>query len=444
MDLKLPPQNIDAEKSVLGALMLDKNSVTRVADLVSAEDFYSTNHKRIFEVILELFEKNEPIDILSVQEKLKNRGVLDAIGGVSYLSDVINSVPTASHIAHYAKIIRDKKILRDLITASSEINERVFDSPEDSQSLLDEIEQKIFSIAQKSTHKNFVVLKDELKDAYERIEKLHQGEKGALRGIPTGFPGIDSCLSGLQNSDLIILGARPSLGKTTLSLDIARHAATQGHGVAIFSLEMSREQVVDRLIAAEARVPLWHLRTGRLAGEMEFGMIQGALDRLSRVPIFIDDTPSPNILQLRAMARRLQAEHRNLGLIVIDYVQLIMPRTNSENIVQQFTEISHGLKSLARELNLPVLAISQLNRAVDSREVKKPRLSDLRETGSWEQDADVVMFIYRKDKDKLNPTLEEQNSAEIIIEKHRNGPTGLVEVKFDPEQVSFLPIDKLH
>ena len=445
MNLKLPPQEIEAEKSVLGALMLDKNAIIKVADLITSEDFYQPSHSKIYKSILELFEKNEPIDILSVSNKLKNKDELSNIGGSGYLGDLINSVPTAAHIIHYAKLIRDKKVLRDLITTSSEITERVFDNPENSEDLLDEIEQKIFSIAQKSNPKNFILLKDELKNAYERIEKLHQGENGALRGISTGFNGIDNYLSGLQKSDLIILGARPSLGKTTFALDIARNAATKGHGIAIFSLEMSREQVVDRLIAAEARVPLWHLRTGRLAGEMEFQMIQEALDRLSQMKIFIDDTPSPNILQLRAMARRLQAEqHHNLGLIIIDYVQLIMPRTNSDNIVQQFTEISHGLKHLARELNLPVLAVSQLNRAVDQREIKKPRLSDLRETGSWEQDADVVMFIYRKDKDKPNPTLEEQNSAEIIIEKHRNGPTGIVEVKFDPEKVSFAQIDKIH
>jgi replicative DNA helicase len=234
------------------------------------------------------------------------------------------------------------------------------------------------------------------------------------------------------------------VGKTSFVLDIARNAATAGHATALFSLEMSREQIVDRLIAAEARVPLWRLRTGRLTDEIEFQMIQEALDKLSQLPVFIDDSPSPNILQIRAMARRLQAENHNLGLIVIDYVQLITPRTQSENTVQQFTEISHGLKALARELNLPVLAVSQLNRGVEQREIKIPRLSDLRETGSWEQDADVVMFIYRKDRDKLNLTLEEQNTAEIIIAKHRNGPIGSVQLKFDQEKVSFSQIDKVH
>ncbi|MEK7553498.1 MAG: replicative DNA helicase [Patescibacteria group bacterium] len=443
MDLKLPPQDIEAERSVLGALMLDKNAVIKIADLITAEDFYQPSHSKIFDSIYELFNKNEPIDILSVTNKLKNKKQLNDIGGSTYLSELISGVPTATHIAHYAKIIRDKKVLRDLITTSNEIAEKVFGSQKDSENILDEIEQRIFSIAQKSSLKNFVLLKDELKDAYERIEKLHQGEK-RLRGVTTGFGEIDHYLSGLQNSDLVILGARPSVGKTTLVLDIARNAAAAGHATAIFSLEMSREQVVDRLIAAEARVPLWRLRTGRLTDEIEFQMIQEALDKLSQLQIFIDDTPSPNILQLRSMSRRLQAENKNLGLIIIDYVQLVLPRTNSENIVQQFTEISHGLKALARELNLPILAVSQLNRAVDQREVKIPRLSDLRETGSWEQDADVVMFIYRKDRDKQNPTLEEQNMAEIIIAKHRNGPIGSVQLKFDPEKVSFSQIDKTH
>jgi len=443
MDLKLPPQDIEAERSVLGALMLDKNAIIKIADLIIAEDFYQPSHSKIFNSIYELFNKNEPIDILSVSNKLKNKKQLNDVGGSTYLSELISGVPTATHISHYAKIIRDKKVLRDLITTSSEIAEKVFGSQKDSEHILDEIEQKIFSIAQKSSLKNFVLLKDELKDAYERIEKLHQGEK-RLRGVTTGFNEIDHYLSGLQKSDLIILGARPSVGKTTFVLDIARNTAAAGHATAIFSLEMSREQVVDRLIAAEARVPLWRLRTGRLTDEIEFQMIQEALDKLSQLQIFIDDTPSPNILQLRSMARRLQVENKNLGLIIIDYVQLVLPRTNSENMVQQFTEISHGLKALARELNLPILAVSQLNRAVDQREVKIPRLSDLRETGSWEQDADVVMFIYRKDRDKQNPTLEEQNMAEIIIAKHRNGPIGSVPLKFDPEKVSFSQIDKTH
>jgi len=442
-NLKLPPQDIEAERSVLGALMLDRNAIIKVADLITSPDFYQPAHSKIFETIIELYSKNEPIDILSVSSKLKHQKQLAEVGGSAYLTELINSVPTAAHIIHYAKIIRDKKVLRDLIETSANITEKVFESSDNAEILLDEIEQKVFSISQKSRPQNFIHLKDELKSAYERIEKMHQGEKG-LRGVTTGFEELDNILSGLQRSDLIILGARPSLGKTALVLDIARHAATKGNvPVGIFSIEMSREQIVDRIIAAEAQVSMWRLRTGRLTDELEFEMIQEALDRLSKIPIYIDDSPSPNVMHIRSMARRLQAEN-GLGLVIIDYVQLIQPMTNSENVVQQFTEISHGLKALAREINIPVLAVSQLNRAVDQRESRIPRLSDLRETGSWEQDADVVALIYRKDRDKLDLSPEEENLAEIIIAKHRNGPVGTVQLKFDSEKVSFRSIDKIH
>lgn len=441
MNLKLPPQDIDAERSVLGALMLDKNAIIRVADLIKADNFYTPTHTRIFEAIFELFERGEPIDILTVTKKLKDKNLLTEVGGSAYLTDLINSVPTATHISYYAKLVKQKKLLRDLIGASAEINERVFDTSEDPEDLLDEVEQKIFAISQKSRPENFVLIKDELKAAYERIEKLHQGERG-LRGVTTGFDELDNYLSGLQRSDLIILGARPSLGKTALCLDIARNAAIKTKTpVGIFSLEMSKDQVIDRLIAAEAQVALWKLRTGRLTEDIEFEMIREALDRLSQAPIFIDDTPSANIIQIRSMVRRLQAEH-GLGLLVVDYIQLIQPRTNTENMVQAMTEVSRGLKSLARELEVPILAAAQLSRAVEQREIKIPRLADLRESGSIEQEADVVLFIYRKDRDKFEPSLEDQNTAEIIIAKHRNGPLASVQLKFDAEKVSFRTIEK--
>ena len=441
MNLKLPPQDIDAERSVLGALMLDKNAIIRVADLIKADNFYTPTHTRIFEAIFELFKRGEPIDILTVTKKLKDKNLLTEVGGSAYLTDLINSVPTATHISYYAKLVKQKKLLRDLIGASAEINERVFDTSEDPEDLLDEVEQKIFAISQKSRPQNFVPIKDELKAAYERIEKLHQGERG-LRGVSTGFDELDNYLSGLQRSDLIILGARPSLGKTALCLDIARNAAIKTKTpVGIFSLEMSKDQVIDRLIAAEAQVALWKLRTGRLTEDIEFEMIQEALDRLSQAPIFIDDTPSANIIQVRSMVRRLQAEH-GLGLLVVDYIQLIKPRTNTNNMVQAMTEVSRGLKSLARELEVPILAAAQLSRAVEQREIKIPRLADLRESGSIEQEADVVLFIYRKDRDKFEPSLEDQNTAEIIIAKHRNGPLASVQLKFDAEKVSFRTIEK--
>ena len=440
-EIKLPPQDQEAEKSVLGSLMIDKNAISKIADLLSVQDFYSIAHQKIYQAILDLFNKNEPIDILSVSSVLKSKKELEEVGGASYLGELINIVPSSAHITHYAKIVREKRILRDLISISAELQEMVFEKEVSTENLIDQAEQKLFSLSLKSTSRNFVPVKEELKEAYERIEKLHQGEK-RLRGVTTGFEELDNYLSGFQPSDLIILGARPSLGKTTLALDIARAAASKGEvPVGIFSIEMSKEQIVDRLIAAEAQVPLWRLRTGRLSTEVEFELIQEALDRLSRLPIFIDDTPSPNIMQIRSLARRLQAEH-GLGLLIIDYVQLIQPLNSSDNVVQQFTEISHGLKSLARELNIPVLAISQLNRSVDQREIKIPRLSDLRETGSWEQDADVVLLIYRKDKDRLETALEDENIVSVIIAKHRNGPTGTVDLKFDPEKVTFRSIEK--
>src|SRR3989338_2732544 len=440
--LKLPPQDIETERAVLGALMIDAAAIVKVADFLYPTDFYKPAHQKIYEVILELFNNGQPIDLLSVSTKLKEKKSLEETGGVNELTDLINEVPTASHIAHYAEIVKEKKVLRDLIQTSAEINEKVYENIE-VEDLLDQVEQKIFNITQRSLPQKFIALKDELLPAYERIERLHRGEE-AVRGVATGFTKLDEILSGLQRSDFIILGARPSLGKTTLAFDIARHAAVKNHiPVGIFSLEMSREQVVDRFISAEAQVALWRLRTGKLSDQLEFEMIQESFDRLSQAPIFIDDTPSPRILQIRSVARRLQIE-QGLGLIIIDYLQLIQPRTNFENIVQQVTEISRGLKALARELKTPVLALSQLSRAVDQRETKIPRLSDLRESGSLEQDADVVLLICRKNWERSDATPEEKDLAEIIIAKHRNGPLGSVELVFDSDKVCFKEIDKIH
>jgi len=440
--LKLPPQDIETERAVLGALMIDAAAIVKVADFLYPTDFYKPAHQKIYEVILELFNNGQPIDLLSVSTKLKEKKSLEETGGVNELTDLINEVPTASHIAHYAEIVKEKKVLRDLIQTSAEINEKVYENIE-VEDLLDQVEQKIFNITQRSLPQKFIALKDELLPAYERIERLHRGEE-AVRGVATGFTKLDEILSGLQRSDFIILGARPSLGKTTLAFDIARHAAVKNHiPVGIFSLEMSREQVVDRFISAEAQVALWRLRTGKLSDQLEFEMIQESFDRLSQAPIFIDDTPSPSILQIRSVARRLQIE-QGLGLIIIDYLQLIQPRTNFENIVQQVTEISRGLKALARELKTPVLALSQLSRAVDQRETKIPRLSDLRESGSLEQDADVVLLICRKNWERSDATPEEKDLAEIIIAKHRNGPLGSVELVFDSDKVCFKEIDKIH
>lgn len=438
--LRIPPQNIESEESVLGALMIDKDAIIKVADSLKPEDFYKPSHEKIYGAILDLYAKHQPIDVLSVTTKLKEDGKLKDIGGSAYLTKLMNSVPTASHIEYYAKIVQEKKVLRDLISASVEITEKAFDEKESLEDVVDDIEKRIFAISYNSQQKKFANIKDDLQGAYERIEKLHSGDE-SFRGIPTGFTQLDNLLSGFQRSDLVVLGARPSLGKTSLALDIARHIAVkQKKPVGIFSLEMSREQVIDRFIAAEAQVPLWKLRTGKLSNDSDFELIRNSLDILSQAPIFIDDTPSPNIMQMRAMARRLQMD-QGLSLLIVDYLQLIMPRTNSDNMVQQITEISRGLKGLAKELNIPVLALSQLSRSVEQREVKIPRLADLRESGSIEQDSDVVMFIYRKDREKSNVSPEEENTADIIIAKHRNGPTGAIKLKFDQEKASFRNID---
>ena len=442
--LKLPPQNIDAEQSVLGALMLDNKAIINVADVLKPEDFYKAGHDKIYETILNLYEKHQPVDILSVTTKLKETDVLSDIGGSGYLAKIVESVPSSFHVNHYATIVKEKKVLRDLINMTTEINEKAFNQSDELENILDDIEQKIFAVSQRSVKQNFFHVKDELQNAYDRMERLARGEK-ELRGISIGYPELDKLLSGFQKSDLVVLGARPSLGKTAFALDIAKNVAVKTKmSVGIFSLEMSRDQIIDRLIASEAQVPLWHLRTGQIKNETDFEMIQHALDKLSQAPIFIDDSPAPNILEIRSRARRLQAEH-GLDMLVVDYLQLIQPRrANSDNVVQQITEISRGLKSLAKELNIPILAISQLSRSVEQREVKVPRLSDLRESGSIEQDSDVVMFIYRKDRDKTNVGPEEQNIAEIIIAKHRNGPMGSVKLMFDQDKVSFRSLDKTH
>ena len=438
---KIPPQDLEAETSVLGAIMLDKDAVVKVIDILDASDFYKPAHQSIYETLIELFEKSQPIDLLTVTSKLKEKKLFETIGGPSYLSDLIAGVPSSAHISHYANIVREKRIRRDLIRASSEIHENVF-KEEDFEGLLDSVEKRIFGISQLSHQQKFIHIKEDIPAANERMNRIHE-DGNTLRGVATGFKSIDDILSGLQKSDLILLGARPSVGKTTLALDIARLAAHAGNAVGIFSIEMSREQIMDRLIAAEAQVPLWRLRTGRLQQELDLPLVQSAFNELSKLDIYVDDAPSPNILQIRGMARRLQLENR-LDLLVIDYLQLIQPRAENTSMVQQVTEISRGLKAIARELNIPVLALSQLSRAVAQRDIKRPRLSDLRESGSLEQDSDVVMFLYREDRDKLDTPPEEQNTVEVMIAKHRNGPLGNIKLKFDHEKVSFREIDMRH
>ena len=439
---KKPPQNIEAEQSLLGCLMLDKNAIIKVADSISAQDFYKDNHKEIYQAMVDLFSRMEPIDIISISTKLKERGKLEQIGGSAYLTSLINIVPTATHVANYAKIVREKKVLRDLIEASHEIGLDAFNEANDVDVLLDRAEKRVFSIGQQSSRQSFIPIKDMLGETFERIDQLSKNQ-GDLRGVPTGFTKLDNLLAGLQRSDLVILAARPSMGKSSLALDFARNVAVlQNLPVGIFSLEMSKDQIVDRLLSSYANIDLWKLRTGKLQnkdGDSDFVRIQNAMGTLSEAPIYIDDMGTTNILQMRAMARRLQSD-RGLGLLIIDYLQLMDTTNKYASPLQQVTENSRALKGLAKELNIPILVLSQLSRAVEQRTPHRPMLSDLRESGAIEQDADVVMFIYREDK--YNENSLEKNIAEIIVAKHRNGPTGSIKVYFDEQRASFRNLEE--
>ncbi len=445
---KLPPQNIEAEQSILGSLLIDKDAIIKVADTLSPDDFYLDKHGYIYETILELFEKKEAIDILSLASRLEEKKILEVVGGRSYLVTLTNLTPAASHIVSYAQIIQKKSTLRRLITAASGILELGYHEEMDVNNILDKSEQSIFSVSQKFLKEKFTHIKEVLSGAFDRIDELHR-EKGRLRGIPTGFTDLDNLLAGLQKSDLIILAARPSVGKTSFALDIARSVAIKSKkSVGVFSLEMSKEQVVDRLICAQAGVGLWKMRTGKLSeGNDDFPRIGQAMSQLAESHIFIDDFANTNIMELRTKARRLQMEH-GLDLIIIDYLQLMegSGKVGGDNRVQEIAEISRSLKGIARELNVPVLALSQLSRAVEATHPAIPKLSHLRESGSIEQDADVVLFIYRKAADRgydVNSLSEEEKHiAEIHIAKHRNGPTGVVPLYFDGDLVSFKNLDR--
>lgn len=440
---RIPPHNIEAEQSLLGALMIDNDAIVKIADILSPEDFYKESHKMIYKTMLELYENHEPIDLLSLGNRLKEKQLLENVGGRTYLSSLSAMVPTASHVVSYANIIQKKATIRRLIHASAEITELAFQEIEDTEFLLDRAEQTLFKVSQRFLKKSFIPITDVLHESFERIDELHR-ESGKLRGIPTFFTDLDNILAGIQKSDLIILAARPSMGKTTLALDIARQIAVRAkESVAIFSLEMSKEQLVDRMICAEANVDLWKMRTGKLSSSGEnddFSRIGNAIGILSEAKIFIDDTANANIMEIRTKSRRLQAEY-GLGLIIIDYLQLIEGR-GYENRVQEVSEISRNLKAIAKELNVPVIALSQLSRGVESREGHIPRLADLRESGSIEQDADVVLFIYREAMYHQDLPPEKRNIAKIIIAKHRNGPTGSIELYFDQNSVSFKNLEK--
>jgi len=438
--IKVPPQNVEAEQSVLGSVLLDKNAIIKIADILRSDDFYREDHTTIYNSILKLFEKRKPIDVVTLTDELEKEKKLKDVGGASYLATLVNSVPTAAHVTTYATIVHQKATLRRLISAAADITELGFDEMADLETILDKAESVLFNVSQKYTRQYFTPIKDILEESFERIDKLHK-EKGAIRGVPTGFRDLDNLLAGFQPSDLIILASRPSIGKSSLALNIADYVGCERKiPVGIFSLEMSKEQIIDRLLCLRGSVDSWKLRTGNLEDE-DFGKLNYAMGMLSETPIFIDDSPFLNVMEIRTKARRLQME-QSLGLIIIDYLQL-MSGVNSrgaDNRVQEVSEISRSLKALARELNVPVLALSQLSRAVEHRPDKKPILADLRESGSIEQDSDVVMFIYRDDY--YDPGTERKNIAEILIRKHRNGPTGDIELYFKPEYMKFATVEK--
>jgi len=439
---RVPPQDIEMERALLGALLLSPGAMYEIVDVVGVDSFYAGKHRTIFDAMLSLHTKGEPIDVVTVSGKLKERKELTAIGGAAYLSEVAGAAASPGSARHYAQSVQTKFVLRSLIDAAAKIGELGFQEDRDIEQVLDDAQAAVFQVTNSPMLQSFSAIKEELAGAWERLELL-QKHKGALRGVPTGFPQLDNMLSGLQKSDLIILAARPSMGKTALALDIARQTATKHKtAVGIFSLEMASEQLVDRMLAAQAGVDSWRLRTGRISKDDEYDRLQEGIAQLSEAPIYIDDKPGTTVLAMRSVARRLKME-KDLGLLIVDYLQLITPGTSrgNDNLVQQITEISRSLKSMARELKVPVLALSQLSRAVETRR-GRPRLSDLRDSGSIEQDADVVMFIHREDKMNADSGAEKTNVAEILIEKHRNGPIGKVDLLFDEAKTTFRSMDK--
>lgn len=438
----LPPQNLDAERSLLGALLVDKDAIVEVADIIDSEDFYSSANGLIFSAISTLYEKRQPTDIINVINVLEERKQLDLIGGRSYIIDLAEKNVTSAHCVSYAEIIAKKSTLRRLISESAAINELAYHEDKDLETILDESEKKIFSVSKQLKTDSFVSLKNVLDDSFERIDNLSQN-KGQLRGIGTGFTELDKMISGFQKSDLIIIAARPSVGKTSFVLDLVRNAAIQHKAkVALFSLEMSKEQLTDKLISAESNVDLWKIRTGNLSDQVndnDFEKIGVAINKLSDADIFIDDTGAASMMQIRTKCRRLKTEH-GLDMIVIDYLQLISDGGSGDRNYE-ISVISRLLKQLAKELDVPVIALSQLSRAVEMNKPAIPKLSHLRESGSIEQDADIVMFIYRKSADKNYRPEEimpdEKNVAEIHIAKHRNGACGIVGLYFDGNTTSF-------
>ncbi len=438
---KIPPQNVDAEMSLLGAVLIDEEVLADITEHVKPKDFYDKRHAVIYDAIMRLYEKNKPVDLLTLTDELKRKKEIDEIGGSAYLTELTNYVPTAAHAESYAEIVAQKAVRRRLIKASGEISELGYDEQTTTQELLQQAEAELFSVSDQSLKQDLTSLESILTDSFDRLEELHRN-KGALRGVRTGYRDLDNMTAGLQRSDLIILAARPAMGKTTLVTNLAYNVATIAkQPVLFFSLEMSKEQLVDRMLADASGVDSWNIRTGNLSDD-DFSKLSEAMGEMAEAPIFIDDTPGLSVLEMRTKARRA-AHDQPLGLIIIDYLQLMQGSgRDNGNRVQEVSEISRGLKLIARELNVPVIALSQLSRSVESRSPQIPQLADLRESGSIEQDADIVMFIYREAY--YNPDTERENVTDLIIAKHRNGPVGKVELYFHPERLRFMSLDRKH
>ncbi|MBL8121236.1 replicative DNA helicase [Candidatus Saccharibacteria bacterium] len=443
MAVQTPPQNIEAEASLLGAILIDTDAIVKIADQISVDDFYDQRHARIYEAMRTLYEKRSPIDVLTLADQLKGNGFLEMIGGPSYLTELTNFVPTAAHVEQYADIVAQKALRRRLINASADMALLGQDESKALKELIEEAEARLFEVSQQHVKQSIVSIESILAESFERLDDLHK-DKNKLRGVPTGYRDLDNILAGLQRSDLFILAARPSMGKTAFVLNLAHKVATLAkESVLIFSLEMSKEQLVDRLLAMESGVDAWALRTGKLT-DSDFESLAEAMGTLSEAKLYIDDTPGITVSDLRTKARR-EAHTQNLGLIIVDYLQLMSgggKYASEGNRVQEISEISRGLKGIARELNVPLIALSQLSRSVESRQPKIPQLADLRESGSIEQDADVVAFLYREDY--YEPDSERKNIMDVLIKKHRNGPTGGVELYFDRDKQRIRSLDTSH
>lgn len=432
---RLPPQNIEAEQSVLGAIILDNDALPRALDMVSPDDFYRDSHRRLYEAMLGLFDRNEPIDVITITDYLNRKGQLEAVGGISYLSELAAFVPTSANIRYHAKIIREKALLRALVQTATQIAAEVYEDRREADEMVDHAERLIFEIADKRTNTAFSPLKDVVKDTFKMIQYLYD-KKEAITGVPSGFKDLDELTSGFQTSDLIIIGGRPGMGKTAFALNIAQHIAINvKEPVAIFSLEMSKEQLAMRMLCAESGVDSAAVRKGFIH-KQDWSRLTNAAGRLAEAPIFIDDASAITVLELRAKARRLKMERGGIGLVIVDYLQLMRSWGNFERREQEISEISRSLKALAKELKVPVIALSQLNRAVETRGGGKPTLADLRESGAIEQDADVIIFLYRDaEHGKYDP--HKKNIIKVDIAKQRNGPTGIITLTFLANSTRF-------